>query len=720
MPEIGEDDPKLNPFIKADGFPEFSNVTIDHCLRRIGAQSNTLEETVTKASEYLDQLNESGEKLTLDAFLENVLYPIEKADQDLIATWGLAKTLFHGNNVLFATKNFISLHQRARKANSAKYKSQSIFNAVCELKSSAKELSNEQKRLLDMFELEGKLAGMEIKEQVKRDELEFCGMKLSTEMINYESKTFVAVDHFSHTIDEYSLVQSFPPELLQAMAVDKKNPLNGPWKVSLKPAIVKGFLTYCPDSVLRWNIWQADVRKASRQVVVELDNSGHVEWIRDHRLRIANLLGYKNYAELKRDRLLLNGTEQPQDVINELRDYARPTQQAELKVLNDFAIQNGFTGHVLEEHDIAYWSRKYNINVCKYDENLIQEYFPIDKVLNGMFALSEHLFGIKIVERNEKELSRWHENVRYFDVFDTRKSSLRADASKPIGHFFLDTCTLYDENVKYQEPDGFTVPIREHCQRTNSTPLVSLIYNFRAPLYGKPHTLKLKEVHTLFNKFANTLQKLLNENDYRELAGLINIEYVNDKVCSSLLTNLLYRSEVLKSISEHVSTKEPLTDEHIQAIQAQRLSLAGYNLSVELFKSAFDHNLYTSQQFWLEIVRKIWPKYFMFQLEKRDARLLSMTEIVVGNWSGSYFSLIWADLMAADICDAFDKAYESNTKDADVLPAVGQRFRDTFLMSGCNTDSLELFRNFRGRDPALEAFVARLGLKQQKKPIAVP
>lgn len=717
MPEIGEDDPKLNPFIKADGFPEFSNVTIDHCLRRIGTQSTNLEETVTKADEYLNNLKETNQKLTLGEFFEKVLYPIEEADKELVASWGLAKTLFHANNILFPTKSFISLHQRARKANIAKYNSKTIYNAVCELNSTldaSKDVTVEQKRLLAMFELEGKLGGMGFKTQVEADELEYVNLKLSEEVITYESKVFVAVDHFAQVINDYSLVQSFPPDLLQAMALDKKNPLNGPWKVTLKPSIYKGFLSYCPDNVMRWNIWQADVRKASRQVVTELDNSGHAERIRDHRHRIAKLIGYTDYVQLKRDRLLLNATEKPQDIINELRDYARPTQEHELRTLNDFAIQSGFNGHALEEHDVPYWLRKYNINVCKYDENLIQEYFPIDKVFKGMFGLCEKLFGIEIVERNDKKISRWHENVKYFDVYDTRKSLLQADASKPIGGFFLDTCSLNDEHSKILEPDGFTVPIRENCDRTNSTPLVSLVYNFRAPLYGKPHTLKLREVHTVFSKFANTLQKILNESSYRELSGLINIEYVNDKVCSNLLSNLLYRSETLKSISEHISTKEPLTDEHIQAIQAQRLTLAGYNLSVELFKSAFDYELYATQQFWLEIMRRLYAKYFLFQLDKRDARLCSMTEIIAGNWSGSYFSLLWADLMAADICDAFDDAYKAKVNSNEALIAVGNRFRDTFLASGSNTDSLELFRNFRGRDPALEAFVARLQLKQKK------
>lgn len=709
LPEIGEDDPKLNPFIKEDGIPDFANVSIDRCIRRIGNQATALECEVKKGEEYLQQVTDSGKHLTLNDFFDNILEPIETTDKELVVSWGLAKTILHGNNVVFPTKSFLSLHQRARKANLSKYRSRPIYEAIKILRTSD-DLTIEQKRLLDMYLLEGKLGGLDVTKDYDQGELEYRQLKLSEEMITYESKTYVAIDHFKHTISDYSLLQAAPSEFLQAVAVDAKHPMNGPWTINLKPHILKSFLAYCPDRAQRWNVWQADCKKASRQVVTELDNSGHLEWIRDHRNRIRELLGYQSHVDLKRNRLLLNGTEKPQTILNELRAYAKPSQQKEISTLGDFAVHSGFPHPLLEEYDIPYWSRKYNITVCKYDANLIQEYFPVHKVFNGLFELSEKLFGIKIVERNDETVSRWHQHVKYYEVFDTIKSNLRSDSSKPIGGFFLDVNSSIDDDDRYAEPAGFVVPIREHCNRTNDTPLVSLIFNFNAPLDGKPHTLKLNEVQIVFSKFANALQKLLNQSNYRELSGLINIEYINDKVCSSVLSNLLYRSDVLKSISEHISTKEPLTNEHIQAIQDQRLALAGYNLSRELFKSALDFELYTTQEFWLEVTRKLYAKYLIFNLDKRDSRLLSMLDIVVGNWSGSYFGLVWSDLMAAEICDAFEKQWTNDES----IAKVGQRFRDTFLASGSNTDSSEQFRNFYGRDPASEALVTRLQLTQAK------
>lgn len=711
MPEIGEDDPKVNPFIKEDGLPDFSTISVDKCIRRIGSQSKNLEDEIQNAEKYLQKADD----LTPNEFFTNVLHPIEKADHELVSTWGLSKTLFHANNVAFPTKNFISMHQRARTANLAKYSNQMIFDAVKRLLdkygNNADILSAEQKRLLEMYALEGRMSGMELTNKVEKEELQYQIHKVSQETVTFESKVHVAIEHFGHTINDYSIVQAFPSELLEEMAIDQKNPLNGPWKVTLKPYVYKTFMEYCPVRDQRWNIWRANVQKASRQVITELDNAMHCENIRDHRKRISELLGYANHAELKLERVLLKDLpERPEIILKDLRDYAKPAQISELATLNDFAIQNGFQYEQLEEHDIPFWRRKYNISECKYDENLVQEYFPKDKVISGLLQLSESLFNINIVEREVERHSIWHEDVKLYDVYDTSGATeLQTDEARFIGSIFLDTNnSTEDGGNAFIEPDGAITTIREHCERENETPLISLVYNFRAPLYGKAHTLKLNEVHVLFSKFANALQKVLNQTNYRELSGLMNIEYVNDKICSNVFSNLLYTGDVLKAISEHVSTKEPLTDEHIKAIQSQRITLAGYNLSMDLFKATLDLELATTQNWWLECLRKNWKNHFTHELHKRDARLLSMVDVVAGNWSGCYFATIWTQIVAADIYDAFAMAYDKNTEKTETINTVGSRFRDTFLISGSNTDSKELFRTFRGRDPAIQSFIKQM------------
>lgn len=679
-------------------------------MRRVGGQAKQLEERVVKGEELLKATTDAGKPLTATEFFENVLHPIEEADNELAVTWGLSRTLYQANDVPFAAKHYFSLHQRARRATMSRFNSRPIFESVKHLLRSHDtnntELSAEQKRLLDVYAMKSKVCGLSLGTEFEQGELQYRCQQLVQEQITYESKIHVAIDHFFHTITDYGVVQSCPPELLQKIAEDSKNPLAGPWKVQLKPFIVDNFLAYCPDRDLRWNIWKSNTQKASRQVRTELDNGLHVEGIRDHRDRIRELLGYKNHVEVKRETLFLTDTMKPETLLEQLKAHAKPKQKQEIAALSDFAMQSGFAAPLFEEYDVAYWKRKYNITVNKYDENLIQEYFPVGKVFSGLFELTERLFNVRIVERPVKKLERWHSLVKSFDVFDIGPNA----SSDPIGSFFLDAFSASLENFRYEQPNGVVVPIREHSQSLGSDPLVSWIFNFSRPLYGKAHTLSLNEVQEVFASFGNLLQKLLNQSNYRELAGFFNVEYVNDVVCSQVFTDLLYNSEVLRQISEHISTQEPLNDDHIRAIQAQRRTLVGYNLCTELFKSSLDLELYTTQNFWLECQRKNYGKYSPFEMDKRDARLCSMYDVVVGNWSGCYHGLLYSRLLAAEIYKDFDGAIKSN--EAATMSEVGKQFRQTFLSLGSNANPLDTFKRFAGREPTVDEFVSHLGLKQ--------
>lgn len=692
--------------------PEFRNITADICLSRIGRQSTDVEQVVNEVETYLDTIKTAETKPTLEEFLNKVIHPLEEVDAQLHATWSLANTLYHSNTELMPAKGYVSMHQRAHRADSAKFNSRKIYQGIKEMRAiyaERKELTGEQERLFDRFIVAGKLNGGDL-DAKSYDELMYQVSKLNSEKVTYESKMHVAIDQFKHTIKDYSAVRSFPPKLLQAMSVDPKNHLNGPWQVTLRPQIFDGFLEHCPDRLQRWNVWQANTRKASSGGPVrELDNSVHIEVIRDQRHRQAKVLGYEHYAQMSMETKMIGSVERAQEFIKDALNHARPAQETELKNLTEFASKNGFTSSLLEEHDIPYWKRKYNISVCQYDENLIQDYFPLAKVLSGIFALAEKLFAIRIVERIADNVSRWHANVQLYDVFDATNNS------KPIASFYLDACAPDSDRSHPHSgvSNGWSVTIRDKCTSANSTPLVSLIYNFTAPIYGKPCTLSLNEVRILFEKFGYSLQNLLTETNYRELAGHRGVEWDAVGISSNVFTNLLYRSDVLKSISEHVATKEPLSDKLIQSIQRQRLTLAGFGLSNELYLSALDLELHSRTDFWRDIVRRLWPQYLVMPMDKLDSRLCSTKEIVSGAWAGGYFSHVWSQIIAADVIQAFDEHSSSNSAKTheEHMREVGQRYRHTFLASGGAVHPSQVFRNFRGRDPSVKALVDYLQLK---------
>lgn len=697
-------------------------MTVENCLSKIGSQTLALEKAVSDVEDYLHTLDKQGDKPSVVELFNSIFDPLEKATQQLNVTWGLAKTLYMGNSTLMPKKSYLKMHDRGRGAVVKKYMSLPILTAVSELKqrteNEGNELTKEQLRVLDKFILESKLNGVGLSKD-SQERLIYVKHMLNRQIGYYNGKLEVALKQFKHTLTEYSDVRTYPPKLLQAMSTDSTNHLTGPWNVTLHRYIYNGFMENCSDSVQRWNVWQAYTRKASMYTERDLQNSTHIEEIRHYRYELAEVLGYKNYAEMSMETKMIGSVQKAQQFIKELLTYARPNHELELQKLNEFAMKNGFTGKELEAHDIQYWRRKQITSVTNCDQNLIQDYFPLTKVLDGLFQLTEKLLKLKIVERTEN-VSSWHEDVKYYDIIDLSKSSLEAGSGDPIAGFYLD---LYSrDEVKLHSDDerqnGWNIAIRNRCQTVNATPLNSIIFNFTTPLYGKPCLLSIREVYLLFNRFGTALQQLLTEAHYSEVAGNSCVEWDAVEVCGNVFGNIMYERDVLKQISEHVSTKEPLSDQLIDSIHAAKLNLAGHKLCNELYLSALDLELYSKKDFWGDIMRRIWPTYHIVKLDKRYSALCSSPEIVTGPFSAGYFSHIHAHMLAADIHDAFLEAAKSKNSTAE-LDEIGKRFRQTFLALGGSCHQKEVFRRFRGRDPSPKALVTQLGLTAIKPYIGI-
>lgn len=695
VPEIGEDLPEKNPLLREDGLPEFNNISIEKCLAAIGQQSVDLEKNVRNLEDSLSKTKE------VKNIFRDVLIPLEKISSPLETTWGLAKTLYLGNSSLMPTKSYLTIHERARKARAAKFGSLQIFKALNECNTKNIEgITEEQKRVIGKFVLEGKLNGIEI-EGSKKHELNEILNKLGQERAKFRGKVDTSIKQFSQKITDYNLVRDFPPSFLQAISTDHSQPTKGPWKISLQPYIVNNFLEYCPDRTMRWNVWQADNRKASGYAEKSLENSTHLEQIRFLRRNQAKILGYESYIHMSMETKMAGKPENVRNMLSNLLEHAKPAQERELHDLESFAEVGGFKEN-LEIFDIPYWKRKQLKSVYKFDEEVLREYFPLPTVLTGLFELSEKLFGIKIQER--KQVDTWHEDVRFFDIFDG------SDGKEPIAGFYVDLYTREDDKMLLQQNSGWMVGIRNRSTYTNTKPLSSLIFNFQPPIYGKPSLLSFNDVKMLFHKFGYGLQHLLTKATYSEVAGVSNIEWDAVEISGHVLSQFLYNPEVLQSISSHYANEESLPDELLKAIQGQSTHMAGFDLSRELYLSALDLELHSSKDFWLDVVKTEWPKYNVLPFDKKDSHPCSMTSIFSGEWGGAYFSSVWSRLVAADVYSAF---YETTNK-SQTMEEVGKRFRDTFLALGGACSPAEVFRRFRGRDPSPIALVTSLGLTKIK------
>lgn len=293
VPEIGEEPCGKNPLLQDSGLPEFNNVTIENCVACVGHQALDLEKQIRNIEKTLIENNSE----TNDIFGE-IIEPIENKFSPLETTWGLAKTIYLSNSTLMPTKSYLSIHDRARKATAMKFNSLPIYEVASKaLESKSANFSEEQIRVLEKYVLETKLNGV-ILSTPDRYLMNENLSKINTLKIKFRERVDSIVKQFKHYIHDANLMKEFPPHILEAMTEDQKQPTKGPWKVTLQPHISKAFLEYCPNHDLRWNVWQADTRKASGYTDKSLNNSTTLEEIRAFRHDQAKLLGTNTFTSM--------------------------------------------------------------------------------------------------------------------------------------------------------------------------------------------------------------------------------------------------------------------------------------------------------------------------------------------------------------------------------------------------------------------------------------
>lgn len=669
--------------------PEFNDITIEKCIATISQQSHEYEHGLT--------LIEQESANCKNAF-EEIIQPLERLDNSLQLTWGVAKTLYLGNSSLMPTNSYLNIHQQAHRARTSKFRSAPIFQAIINEKNRLKKLSDEEQRLLDKFALEGKLNGLEVTGRDK-EILNTALIQLIDERKIFREKVAIASKQYSFTIENPDFAKEFPETLLKSMAVNGGAVSQGPWKVTLQPHIYEPFMMYCPSRELRWNTWQAQMQRCSTYSHKELESGVHLEKIRALKQDQAKFLGYDSYVDMSMETKMAGSLENVNNVFNVLYENARPVQEQELELLQSFAKERGFD-YKLEHWDMAYWQRKQKWTLYNFNEEQIKEYFPLPRVINSLFNLCSTLFNIQIIERSN--VHTWHKDVKYYDVLDDT-------SNRPIAGFYLDPYARQDEKIRGHDDSGWHVTIRNKCTSTGTTPLSALIFNFQPPEEQKPSLLYFNEVGALFMKFGHALRHLLTTVNYSEVAGSSNVEWDAAEVCGHVMAHWLYDPKTIQSISGHYSTDEPLPEDIVRNFKNVRGHMAGHSICKELYLCNLDFELHSTKKYWLQIVKDSWSKYNLLPFDKYDFHPLTFTDVISEEWGAAYFCHLWSRMIAADVYSAFEEAKQGKQD----IVVIGKRYKETFLAHGGGCHPSEVFRRFRGRDPSPNALLYNLGLSKK-------
>ena len=322
-------------------------------------------------------------------------------------------------------------------------------------------------------------------------------------------------------------------------------------------------------------------------------------------------------------------------------------------------------------------------------------------MLQGLFGLIERLFGVRIVAADE-EAPRWHKDVRFFKVLDESGTQVAAFYYDPYsrpenkrGGAWMDDCLS-----------------RRRINGKLQVPVAHLICNGTPPSGGKPALMTFREVETLFHEFGHGLQHMLTKVDYPDAAGISGVEWDAVELPSQFMENWCYHQPTVMGMTGHYETGEPLPDELFQKICAARTFRAGSDMLRQLTFGLTDMDLHSAfdpagSESIFDVQRRVMERTSVLPMLPEDRFLCSFQHIFSGGYAAGYYSYKWAEVLSADAFGAFEEAGLDN--DAAVRE-VGRRFRDTVLALGGARHPMDVFRDFRGRDPDPQPLLRQYGL----------
>jgi len=472
----------------------------------------------------------------------------------------------------------------------------------------------------------------------------------------------------------------------------------GPWRITLDAPLLMPFLEHASCRPRREELYRAYVTRASRG---ELDNTPIIESILALRQEMARLLGFESYAALSIDSKMAPSIDAVAELLEGLRSASIEAAKRDLEELREHAAQSstdGFEGP-LRLWDVAYYAERLREARFDYSEEALRPYFPLPKVLDGLFALAARLFGVSIVDADD-ETSVWHSDVRFFRVL--------GEDGEPVAAFFLDPYSRAGEKRGGAWMNECLGRSRLHA----GVPVAYLVCNQTPPVGDRPSLMSFDEVLTLFHEFGHGLQHMLTRVDYALASGIRNIEWDAVELPSQFMENWCYHRETLLGLSENIETGETLPDELFDKIDAARTYRAGSQMLRQLYFAEMDLALHREEldqtgDSIFDVQRRIAERTTVMPPLEEDRFLCSFGHIFAGGYAAGYYSYKWAEVLSADAYSAFE---EVGLEDASAVAETGRRFRETVLALGGGTPPMQVFEAFRGRQPSPDALLRHSGL----------
>lgn len=558
-----------------------------------------------------------------------------------------------------------------------------------------KKLTPEQNRLIDTvyddFIRSGALLNADEKKQLRDTE-----EALSTLGVKFAANLLHARAAFSLNTEDRSRLDGVPATVIAAAEKAAAENDHSGLDLTLDEPVYFPVMAYCSDRDIRRSLYMA--RNSACMDSSPYDNREICEQIVNLRLRKANLLGYKCYADYVLQKRLAGTAGRVYSLLRDIRDAYLPVARRETEEVERFAQEKEGGGFRLMPWDFAYYSRLLKHKLFGLEDEMLRPYFELSGVERGIFALANKLYGIMITPDPDTET--YSPDVKAWRVDDVN--------GRPLGVLLTD----YFSRKEKQSGAWTTEYSPQYIYGENNVrPVVSIVMNFPRPCAGKPSLLNFGEVTTFLHEFGHALHALFSDTTYISLSGTrVYRDFV--ELPSQIMENFAYEKNFLLTFARHYITGQPLPEELIEKILRSRNFHAGYAAIRQISFALIDMALHTITSplsgNLMEVEKSSIKDISLLPEVEGTGVSVHFSHIMDGGYAAGYYNYKWSEMLDAD---AFEEFREHGTFSRN----TAERFRRCILSRGGSKDPGDLYREFRHREPNIEAMMRRDGIPEQNK-----
>ncbi len=524
----------------------------------------------------------------------------------------------------------------------------------------------------------------------KQNELREMNEKLALASLKFGENVLAESNAFEMLITEDADLAGLPESAKEAAKMTAKSKEKEGWLFTLDYPSYVPFVTYAENRDLRKKMFNAFSSKANK--ANDYDNNAIVLEIANLRHLKAVLLGYTSHAEFILEERMAKNPGTVQRFLNELLDKSLPKSKEEFAELEEFAKSKG-ADLPLQRWDGAFYSEQLKKEKLSFDEEKLRPYFKLENVIEGVFEVSQRLFGLTFKEN--KDIPVYNEEVTAYEVYD--------DKGEFVSLFYAD---FFPRTSKRQGAWMTSYKGQWKENGENSRPHVSIVCNFTKPTETKPSLLTFNEVTTLFHEFGHALHGMLANTTYESMSGT-NVSWDFVELPSQVLENWCYESECLDIFAKHYETGETIPSEYIDQIKASAKFQSGmFSLRqisfglLDLGWHAVDPVTVTDPS---QYERLVMGQTSLYPDVEGTNMSTQFSHIFQGGYSAGYYSYKWAEVLDADAFELFKEKGVFDKYTAD-------NFKKFVLSKGGSEDPSVLYKKFRGVEPKVGALLKRSGL----------